>query len=169
MPELDSIPPTALHELARTTPVRLIDVRTPREFARLHAKGAENVPANRLDPTALANSPVPVYLICRGGTRAAEVCERLVAANPASRAAVVEGGTLAWEAAGLPVVRARNWRKYRRWSNRVGSGLIVLCILLAVFIHRGLLGLVGFVGAALVVNQMVVDHFLRKSEPFLDE
>jgi rhodanese-related sulfurtransferase len=162
-PELETITPTELYALARTTPVRLIDVRTPAEFARIHARGAESVPARRLDATALGGSSDPIYLICRGGTRAADVCERLAAEAPTVRAVVVEGGTLAWEAAGLPVDRARDWRAYLRRSSRVGGVLLILSILLAVVIHPGLLGLVGFVGAALVVNQMVVNHFLDRS------
>lgn len=168
MPEPETIAPTALHALARTTPVRLIDVRTPREFARGHARGAENLPASRLDATAFGPEE-PVYLICRGGTRAAEVCEDLARSSPAARAVVVEGGTLAWEAAGLPVVRPTDWRRYRRRSNRIGAGLVIVCLLLAVIAHKGLFGLAGFVGAGLIVNQMVVNHFLRKSESAADD
>jgi rhodanese-related sulfurtransferase len=160
---LETITPTELHAIARTTPVRLIDVRTPAEFANSHVRGATNVPARRFDAATLADSAEPIYLICRGGTRAAEICERLATEAPTVRAVVVEGGTLAWEAAGLPVDRAPDWRAYRRWSNRVGGVLCILCVLLAVFIHRGLLGLVGFVGAALVVNQMVVNQLLDRS------
>ena len=121
MSELKTITPTELHALAGTRPVRLIDVRTPAEFARGHARGAENVPARRLDAAAVATSAEPVYLICRGGTRAAEVCARLATEAPAVRAVVVEGGTLAWAAAGLPVERPPDWRKYRRWLHRVGG------------------------------------------------
>jgi rhodanese-related sulfurtransferase len=166
---LETITPTELYALARTAPVRLIDVRTPAEFANGHARGATNVPARRFDAATLAGSTEPVYLICRGGTRAAEVCERLAKEAPAVRAVVVEGGTLAWTAAGLPVDRAPDWREYRRRSNQVGGVFLILCVLLAIFVHRGLLGLVGFVGAALVVNQMVVNHFLDRSFRLTDD
>ena len=166
---METITPTDLHALAHTAPIRLIDVRTPAEFAGGHARGATNVPARRIDAAALAGSSGPVYLICRGGTRATEVCERLAAGTPVVRAVVVEGGTLAWAAAGLPVDRAPDWRAYRRWSNRIGGVVVIVCVLLAIFVHRGLLGLVGFVGAILVANQMIVNHFLDKSFQTTDD
>ena len=169
MPELETITPTALHALAWNAPVRLIDVRTPAEFARVHARGATNVPARRLDATAIGPSTDPVYLICRGGTRAAEVCERLAAESPGVRAVVVEGGTLAWEAAGLPVDRPTDWRLYRRWLHRVGGGVAVLSVLLAIFYHRGMIGLVGLVGAVVIAYELFIfQRFDRADWPVDD-
>jgi rhodanese-related sulfurtransferase len=165
MPELETIAPAALHELSRTTRVRLIDVRTPREFHRGHARGAENIPTRRLDPAVLSPSQ-PVYLICRGGSRSAEAAERL---HPEVRAVVVEGGTLAWEAAGLPVDRPTDWKRYGKRVQRVGAALIVGSILLSAFVHRGLLGLAAFVGAALILNQMIVNHLIRRADAAFEE
>src|SRR5690606_26726867 len=44
---------------------RLIDVRTPIEFAAVHATGARNIPLDRLDPKALpvGDGDHPLYLI----------------------------------------------------------------------------------------------------------
>jgi rhodanese-related sulfurtransferase len=160
---LETIAPAELHALTTTAAVRLIDVRTPAEFHRRHARGATNVPADRLDAAALTASGGPVYLICRGGTRAAEVSERLAAEAPAVRTVVVEGGTLAWEATGLPVEKAFDWRAFRRRSNRIGAALVGVSIVLSVLVHRGLLGLAGFAGAALVANMMIANHFLERA------
>ena len=89
-------------------PVELIDVRTPAEFREVHADFARNVPLDSLDPAALlrsrADAGQPLYVICRSGGRSKQACEKLAAAGGVN-VVNVEGGTLAWTAAGLPVVR----------------------------------------------------------------
>ena len=50
---VELISPAALAELVKKGPVKLIDVRTPAEFASLHAKGATNIPLDRFDPAAV--------------------------------------------------------------------------------------------------------------------
>lgn len=151
------VPPAAAWEQVRAGAARLIDVRTPQEFARAHARGAAYLPLDRLDPQALfAKSDSPVLLICRAGTRSREAADRIRAASPAAPVAVVAGGTLAWRAAGLPVVYGR--RRWRRWGWKamVQVGVVAVSVLLAVFVHKGLLGIVGLVGAWAVVEYMLL-------------
>src|SRR5688572_22425403 len=106
-----TISPTEL-EAARASgrTVELIDVRTPAEYREVHIDFARNVPLERLTSELRAQSNgsprEPVYVVCRTGNRAQKACEALIAAgHPA--AINVEGGTQAWEAAGLPVTRGR--------------------------------------------------------------
>lgn len=99
----------ALFELCqRDGIVNLIDVRTAAEFSSIRAAVARNVALDRLTPelvrAACANPTGTVYLICKGGTRSAQAAEKLQAAG-LSNVCNVEGGTLAWEKSGLPVVR----------------------------------------------------------------
>jgi rhodanese-related sulfurtransferase len=152
---IEHISPVELAELCRKGPVRLIDVRTPAEFRMVHAKWAISIPLDRLDPVVVSNGcNEPVYVICRGGSRGQTACEKLLAANPTVRVVNVEGGTLAWQAQGLPVVRARKRVPLER-RVRVASGLLVIIsILLAIFVHKGLLGIAGIVGAGLVLVGM---------------
>jgi rhodanese-related sulfurtransferase len=87
--------------------VDLFDVRTPLEFAEVHAVGAINFPLNSLDPiqciTARKGLPTePLYLICRSGGRSEEACEIFTAAGYPDVVNVV-GGTRAWMEAALPV------------------------------------------------------------------
>jgi rhodanese-related sulfurtransferase len=131
----------------RGEPVQLIDVRTPAEFRELHALGARCVPLDRLDPAAFG--PGTLYFICRSGGRGEKACQRLLAAGRAD-VANVEGGTLAWEAAGLPVHRDRRAVSLER-QVRIAAGLLVLLgVGLRLFVHPYLLGLAAFVGAGLV-------------------
>ena len=62
-------------------PLNIIDVRTPGEFARVHATGARLIPLDELDPAAIAieypNRDDPIYVICQSGGRAAKACQRL--------------------------------------------------------------------------------------------
>jgi rhodanese-related sulfurtransferase len=152
---VELISPAALAEIGKKGPVKLIDVRTPAEFASLHARGATNIPLDRLDPAEVLNGcSETVYLICRAGSRGQSACEKLLAANPAVRVVNVDGGTLAWEAEGLPVVRGRKHMSIER-QVRIGAGALVLVsILLAIFVHKGLLGIAGLIGAGLVFAGM---------------
>ena len=131
----------------------LIDVRTPAEFREVHATAARNVPLDRLDPAQLrdqlqGSSADPVYVICRSGNRAGKACEKL-AANGYSEVVNVEGGTQAWEAAGLPVVRGTKTISLER-QVRIAAGFLVLLGVGLSFIHPGFLGLSAFVGAGLM-------------------
>jgi len=133
-------------------PIRLIDVRSPAEFRSVHAEGATLVPLDRFDPGALGGEgggDVPTYLICGSGTRARTAAERCVAAG-LKNIAVVEGGTSAWVAAGLPVVRGRGAISLERQVRIAAGSLVVVGVVLGWFVHRAFFGLSAFVGAGLV-------------------
>ena len=134
--------------------VELIDVRTPAQFAALHAEGARSLPLDELDVAGLArdrasDSDQPIYLICQSGTRAAKACERLAAAGCAN-AVCVDGGTVAWEAAGLPVVRGRQTISLERQVRIVAGALVLVGVILGTWVNPWLYGLSAFVGAGLV-------------------
>lgn len=62
----------------------------------------------------------------------------------------VEGGTLAWEGAGLPVVRGRRVISLERQVRIAAGALVVAGVLLGWLVHPAFLGLSAFVGAGLV-------------------
>lgn len=131
----------------------LIDVRTPVEFREVHVDFARNVPLDRLDLQEIRREGAnaadrPLYVICRSGSRGRRACETLQRAGlePIN----VEGGTAAWEAAGLPVVRGRKGISLER-QVRIAAGLLVIGgTALGAFLHPGFLGIPAFVGAGLV-------------------
>jgi rhodanese-related sulfurtransferase len=90
-------------EFAAVPGAVLIDVREPGELE--HVRTAEGIPipmSTFLDH--LHELPEgPLYLICHSGARSGRVAEYLE--QHGYDATNVEGGIVAWEAAGLPVVR----------------------------------------------------------------
>ena len=132
----------------------IIDVRAPGEFARVHAVGAVLVPLNQFDPGAvgkLRKGPKePIYVICHSGVRAAKAC-RMLAEAGVGPALCIEGGTVAWERAGLPVERGAIRPALPQRQMSVAAGVLVLTgLLLAWLVHPGFLGLTAIVGASLV-------------------
>jgi rhodanese-related sulfurtransferase len=104
-----NITPKELYERVRAGErVNLIDVRSPREYEEVHAVGARCVPLDTLTKAAnpaevSGGAGQPVYVICRSGGRSQAACACL--AGQGVDAVNVEGGTLAWDRAGLPVER----------------------------------------------------------------
>lgn len=110
MSQLARIHAEELHQrITAGEPCALIDVRTADEYHALHAEGALLLPLDECTPDTLAkcladagHAPdTALYFICHTGRRATEaaegVCDRF------THATVVQGGTLAWAQAGLPV------------------------------------------------------------------
>jgi rhodanese-related sulfurtransferase len=82
----------------------LIDVRTSDEFALGHAPGAINIPLQEL-PKRTSDIPAPdgiLYCMCRSGGRSASAVSFLHDMGRTD-AVNVNGGMIAWEAAGLPI------------------------------------------------------------------
>jgi rhodanese-related sulfurtransferase len=135
--------------------LHLIDVRTPAEYEQIHAQGTLLAPLDSLDPKTIiaqrngaANDPL--YVLCRSGTRAAKACQKFAAAG-FENVFVIEGGTEAWERAGLPVVRGTSRVISLERQVRIAAGALVLTgIALGTFVHPALYGLSAFIGAGLV-------------------
>ncbi len=104
---MQTISATTLANMQQQGVVNLIDVRTPAEFGASHAKGATNIPLDKLDPSSLAYcSGNTVYFICKSGIRAQKAMEKL-ADSGFSNMVQVEGGTDAWIDARLPVLKGK--------------------------------------------------------------
>ena len=133
--------------------VDFIDVRTPVEYAEVHAEGARLVPLDSLDPKAVcagrrASADEPVYVICKTGGRAAKACEKFAAAGFAN-AISVAGGTEAWVAAGLPVVRGKGVISLERQVRIAAGSLVLVGVALGVLVNPWFLAVSAFVGAGL--------------------
>lgn len=134
--------------------LELIDVRTPVEFRELHVEFARNVPLDRLDPKAIqternGSAAEPLYVVCRSGSRGKQACERFLAAG-ITNVLNVEGGTLACEAAGLPVVRGQKAISLERQVRIAAGALVLVGSALGFGVHPYWLGLAAFVGAGLM-------------------
>jgi rhodanese-related sulfurtransferase len=153
---MKTISPIELRQILETNPNAVVlDVRTPVEYAEVHVPQARNEPLDKLQPTILLGSgglpkDQPVYLLCRSGQRATKAADKFKEAGFA-QAVVVEGGTLAWIEAGLPVDRGGvKVISLERQVRVVAGSLVLVGVLLGWFVQRWFFGLSAFVGAGLV-------------------
>lgn len=87
----------------------LLDVREDDEWAAGRAEGALHIPMSEFvgrvgELTERAGEDEQVYVVCRSGGRSAQVTQYL--RQQGVDAVNVDGGMLAWEAAGRPLVGA---------------------------------------------------------------
>ncbi len=81
--------------------VRLIDVRTPKEYAEGHLAGAENIDVKAADfAERIKDIKGTVAVYCRSGKRSLTAAEQLV--NQGCTVYNLDGGILAWQKAGKP-------------------------------------------------------------------
>ena len=150
-----NISPLDLAELCKSgTKIDLIDVRTPMEFQELHVANARNVPLDQLDPVTLmqarnGSSQETLYVICRSGGRSKQACEKFLKAG-FTNVVNIEGGTLACEQAGLPVVRGKKTISLERQVRIAAGSLVLLGAVLSWLIHPAFIGLSAFIGAGLI-------------------
>ena len=134
--------------------LHFVDVRSPAEYHAVHATGAKLYPLDTLDPKGIASelgisAQAPAVLLCAGGNRARKAAEKFHAEG-IPHCLVVEGGTKAWEAAGLPVVRGKGMISIER-QVRIGAGTMVLLgVVLGAWVDPFWFFLSGFVGAGLI-------------------
>jgi rhodanese-related sulfurtransferase len=166
-----SVTATALFELSGTRDSPdLIDVRTTPEYASAHIPGARLIPLNELNVEMVLKQHVtgmPIYIVCQSGARAAKAVEQFERAG-CGDAILVEGGTQAWNDAGLPVHRgAQSVLPIMRQVQIVVGSLSLVGATLALTIDRwfavvplllgcGLLfaGISGTCGMALLLARM---------------
>lgn len=117
-----SLTPEEVRELQERNPrVRIIDVRTPGEFAGMHIPGSYNVPLDLLrehQRELTANHDDPVVLVCRSGMRA-DQASKLMAESGLRQVSVLQGGISEWERTGAPLKRGSG--DAGRWNAKCGS------------------------------------------------
>lgn len=103
-PQVAQVSQQALLDMqAQGTPMLLLDVRTPEEFAAGHIAGAVNIP---YDQVASRLEEIPkdkeVVLYCKSGRRSGMAAETL-AVNGYTKLGHLDGDMQGWTAAGRPV------------------------------------------------------------------
>ncbi|THA26725.1 rhodanese-like domain-containing protein [Streptomyces sp. RKND-216] len=90
---------------ARERGVRVLDVRSPQEYAQGHVPGAVNVPLEELlaDPASAGSDGV--HVVCQSGRRSLEAARALEQSGVT--AVSVAGGTSAWIESGREVEGAK--------------------------------------------------------------
>jgi rhodanese-related sulfurtransferase len=157
---MKTIAPAELQALLAAQPdLPLLDVRTPVEYAEMHVPQARNVPLDTLAPRELFDAGAltkgqPIYLLCRTGARASKAAEKFTKEG-FGEAVIVEGGTVAWSQAGLPVDRGSVKVISLERQVRIAAGsLTFIGAALAWFVHPYFIAIPAFVGAGLVFAGM---------------
>lgn len=82
---------------------RIVDVRSPEEFADGHIPNAINIPSNEIQARIKEfESDSPVYVVCASGSRSMLATAFCVRAGM-KHVVNVKGGTSAWQTAGFPL------------------------------------------------------------------
>jgi rhodanese-related sulfurtransferase len=84
----------------------LIDVREPDEYAQGHPPGSTLIPLGQLEKRLAelsGSKDKPIALFCRSGNRSSQA-QKILERAGFTAAVNVEGGLVAWQKAGLPVV-----------------------------------------------------------------
>lgn len=148
-------PEEAQEKLKDSSKALLVDVRTPAEYGALKVPCSVLAPVQSLDVQKfLGQHPEAcereVLLMCRAGSRAKAAAEKFKAAGH-DRIAVIEGGILAWEAAGLEVEKGTSKVIPVDRQVRIAIGLgIILFTILGYTVHPLLFLGAGAMGCGLV-------------------
>lgn len=152
---VEPLTPAQVHDLLRGeggAAAVLVDVREPFEHHAERIEGAVSEPLGELDPAALAAARpgADVIFHCRSGARSAKAASRF-AAETGAAARHLEGGILAWKAAGLPTHRStRAPIDIMRQVQITAGSLVLLGVALGALVDPWFLVISGFVGAGLV-------------------
>jgi rhodanese-related sulfurtransferase len=154
---MKTINPTELNKLRQSGgSCALLDVRTPAEHEKIHVPGVHLVPVDDLDPEALAATngfpkDATIYILCHSGVRA-ERAARKMEGKGFRDCVVVEGGTAAWAAAGLPVNQTeRQILPLNQQMQLVAGTMALTGAVLAFLVNPAWVLLSGFVGLGLIV------------------
>lgn len=148
------------HELSQLVAIgkkiELIDVRTAMEFRAMHVTIARNAPLSELDPKAIqsarnGSSGEPLYIVCRSGSRSKQACEKFLSCG-ISNVVNVEGGTMACESAGMPVVSGKKSIPLNCQVQIVTGSLVVIGSALVVWGHPYWAVLPGSMGVGLMFS-----------------
>lgn len=97
---------TDVSEALKGSNTFFLDVRNPDEYEEIHAKGTQLLPLPDLDETTIEGlnlaKDTHIYIICRSGARSMKACQ-IFEGLGYSALTNVEGGTIAWNEASLPV------------------------------------------------------------------
>jgi rhodanese-related sulfurtransferase len=135
------------HGLTGTEAPLVVDVRMPAEYRAVHLEPSLSLP---LDELARRRGELPpdreLVLVCRTGARA-----RLAAAELTGlHTRVLEGGLVAWQEAGHPVVEGKAHMSLERQVRVIAGAMACLGGALAVTVSPWFGLLPAFVGAGLV-------------------
>jgi len=152
------ISPMALsHRLEGGQEVALLDVRSPAEYRSGHIPGAHLKPLDEIKDRKLADladgaglrADNPLYLTCQAGIRAEQAAQALRESG-LNHLVLVQGGTEAWQKAGLPVKRCSNALPLERQVQITVGSLLILKVFFGFTVHELFFAAGAVIGAGLI-------------------
>jgi rhodanese-related sulfurtransferase len=129
----------------------LVDIREPNEYAREHVLGARHVPLSGFDPGDFADDHDKIGVFhCASGRRTTAAAGQLKAAG-FREVYCLQGGLLAWKAAGLPThVNRRAPLSILRQVQLVAGLMALIGAILAISVSPWFILLSGVIGGGLM-------------------
>lgn len=156
-------------EAERSNPtVAFINVCTPDEYAAKHIEGVSSIPLDQIEARMIElKDKKTIYVHCRSGNRSKRAIETLERLGVTAELVNVEGGIMAWEAAGLKTASMSSVLPITQQVFITAGALILMGVMLTFWrgtvfllipglIGAGLLfaGLTGWCGMAAVLSKM---------------
>jgi rhodanese-related sulfurtransferase len=139
------------HELIQSKTASLIDVRELDEHKAEHIAGDSLIPHSELFAEKLTHHPAPIILYCRSGKRSSDAAHALREENPELQVCSLDGGLVAWKAAGHPTIKAPSSRMPLMQQTQLVAGLLIFAgMLIGLFAHPYGFALPVFVSIGLV-------------------
>lgn len=148
--------------------VAFINVCTPDEYRAKHIAGVKNIPLSDIGArVGELRDKRTIYVHCRSGNRSQKAIAELTALGVTAELVNVDGGLMAWEAAGLHTASTSSTLPITQQVFIAAGSLVLLGVLgalfvstwwlaLSAFVACGLLfaGLTGWCGMALLLSKM---------------
>lgn len=146
-------PKDALSLIQNNPQIKLLDVRSPLEYAQEHIKDSINIPIDMLSAKAssLGESSRGYIVFCRTGNRSPMAADMLIQSG-LQGIKVMDGGMTRWQKEGLPVIKGQGGVSLERQVRAMAGGLVFTGILLALFVHAAFILLPLFVACGLLYS-----------------
>lgn len=164
---MQNIDAQGLAKLLEQDAVALVDVREQFEYNSAHIANCHLVPLGQVSYANMPKTNKPIALYCKLGKRSQAAATKLLAENDSLKLYSLEGGIVAWQAAGLPVKQLSNVLPVERQTQIcIGSVVTISCFLgyslapsfyaIAAFMGVGLIfaGITGFCGLAKLLAKL---------------
>tara|TARA_B100000745_G_scaffold295494_1_gene239640 strand:+ start:1552 stop:2073 length:522 start_codon:yes stop_codon:yes gene_type:complete len=136
---------------ANNTSVDFINVCTPAEYKEKHIHGVRSVPLDEIDSHIDEfQGKKTIYVHCLSGKRGARAVQQLQALGVTAELVNVEGGLMAWDAAGLPTNSMTKRLPLLRQVFIAAGLLLLLGYMLSVSVHESFIYLTVAVSAGLI-------------------
>lgn len=129
---------------------KLIDIRSPSEFAFQHIKDAQSCPLDTLSTQSFSDDNVLIFH-CLSGMRTQQNAHLLAQyTQHCAEVYYLDGGLNAWKQANLPVIQRAGGMDIMRQVQLIAGSLVLLGVLLGAMVSPYFYGVSAFVGAGLM-------------------